>query len=622
MPDVLLINMPFTNLFTPSIGLGLLKASLTGNGISAKGIDFHLRFAELIGQEVYHSIERKTYPEHLVGEWIFSESLFHNSKNSNLENYVSSVLRINTVDLGEPVYGETLLNELEAGIQMARGRVNDFLDECLERVLTHHPRVVGFTSMFAQHVAALSLAKRIKSSQPECFIVFGGSNCEGVMGKETLRQFEFIDAVVSGEGDFVFSEIVQSVLESNTIPPIPGTFSRKRPPLQFADQAPQNTSLIRELDKLPIPDYDDYFAHLSESSLQPAKRPTLLFETSRGCWWGEKLHCTFCGLNGATMAYRSKSAARALAELTYLANRYPDCGINAVDNILDMKYFKTFLKLLADGKREFGLFYEVKANLRKDQVKLLCEAGVKTIQPGIESFSDNVLRIMRKGVTALQNVQLLKWCTELGLKAVYNLIWGFPGEVPDDYKKTIELIPSITHLRPPVGFGTIRIDRFSPNFDSHTELGFRELSPFPAYEYVYPFDPKTLFNLAYYFVAEHDVGVETYDTKGLSRRIKSWQESYKQSDLFFIDKGSQLFIRDLRPVAKEALVILDDYAKQIYLSCDAATTRQQIHDSWEKVSLKPLDEGHLNDTLESFIDQGLMIKDGERYLSLAYQKLV
>lgn len=135
------------------------------------------------------------------------------------------------------------------------------------------------------------------------------------------------------------------------------------------------------------------------------------------------------------MAYRSKSAARALAELTYLANRYPDCGINAVDNILDMKYFKTFLKLLADGKREFGLFYEVKANLRKDQVKLLCEAGVKTIQPGIESFSDNVLRIMRKGVTALQNVQLLKWCTELGLKAVYNLIWGFPGKCRTTIRK-------------------------------------------------------------------------------------------------------------------------------------------------------------------------------------------
>src|SRR5258708_15840287 len=102
-----------------------------------------------------------------------------------------------------------------------------------------------------------------------------------------------------------------------------------------------------------------------------------------------------------------------------------------------MKYFKTFLKLLAEKKREFGLFYEVKANLRKDQVQLLREAGIETIQPGIESLSDNVLRIMRKGVTTLQNIQLLKWCTELGLKVIFNIIWGFPGETPDDYKTTI-----------------------------------------------------------------------------------------------------------------------------------------------------------------------------------------
>ena len=39
------------------------------------------------------------------------------------------------------------------------------------------------------------------------------------------------------------------------------------------------------------------------------------FETSRGCWWGERMHCTFCGLNGATMSYRSKSPRRAVDEL-------------------------------------------------------------------------------------------------------------------------------------------------------------------------------------------------------------------------------------------------------------------------------------------------------------------
>ena len=52
--------------------------------------------------------------------------------------------------------------------------------------------------------------------------------------------------------------------------------------------------------------------------------PTLLFETSRGCWWGAKSHCTFCGLNGETMAFRSKSPRRALDELEQLGDALAD----------------------------------------------------------------------------------------------------------------------------------------------------------------------------------------------------------------------------------------------------------------------------------------------------------
>ena len=45
-----------------------------------------------------------------------------------------------------------------------------------------------------------------------------------------------------------------------------------------------------------------------ESSASLATVPTVLIETSRGCWWGDRdRHFMFCGLNGATMAYRSKS---------------------------------------------------------------------------------------------------------------------------------------------------------------------------------------------------------------------------------------------------------------------------------------------------------------------------
>src|SRR5262249_12991438 len=71
-------------------------------------------------------------------------------------------------------------------------------------------------------------------------------------------------------------------------------------------------------------------------------------------------------------------------------------------------------------------------NLCREQVRLAREAGIQQIQPGIESLSSNVLRLMRKDVSAMQNIQLLRWCAEYEVEPSWNLIAGFPGEDPAD----------------------------------------------------------------------------------------------------------------------------------------------------------------------------------------------
>jgi ribosomal peptide maturation radical SAM protein 1 len=622
--DVLLINMPYSSLFSPSLGLGLLQSSLKQRGVTVKTLDLNLNFAQKIGLDCYQTVQGQTLPEHLVGEWIFAEALFADGRNQNHEQYFQQILRANTIDEPDrPVYEEPFRTELEAAILNARAAANDFIQDCLAEVLACTPLVVGFTSMFQQQVASLALAKSIKYRRPECAIVFGGSNCEGPMGAELFRQFDFIDVLVSGEADQVFPEIIAAIRSSEPIPRLTGVHDRRRPRLPVTGQKAENTPMVTDLDSLPVPDYDDFFHRLKLTGFTSESKKVLLFESSRGCWWGEKQHCTFCGLNGSTMKFRSKSAERVMEELLYLNHRFPECRINAVDNILDMKYFKTLMKMLAAGNYDFGLFYEVKANLRKDQLRLLRQAGIDVIQPGIESLSDNVLRLMRKGVSALQNIQLLKWCSELNLHVLYNIIWGFPGETPQDYRRSIEVMPLISHLRPPVGAGTIRIDRFSPNFNENAALGFNGLKPFPAYGLVYPFDERSLFDLAYYFIsAPAEALVGKSDTEGLSRGIRQWKTDHDNSDLFFWDKGTKLLIWDMRPAAQTPLSVLDEFGRAAYLACDGAVSARQLHEGWENSTALPWDEARLTDTLDSFVDRALMLKDDEQYLALAYPKQV
>ena len=185
-------------------------------------------------------------------------------------------------------------------------------------------------------------------------------------------------------------------------------------------------------------------------------------------------------ISAETMGYRSKSSERALEEILHLSEKYHYNQVHVVDCILDLKYFKDFLPKLAERTPKLDIFFEVKANLKKEQVRILRDAGVTTIQPGIESFSNSILQLMGKGVSALQNIQLLKWCKELGVTPSWNILWGFPGEDPLEYERMTNLIPYLTHLPAPQAAARMRLDRFSPNYEYAKSLGISKVKPHPA----------------------------------------------------------------------------------------------------------------------------------------------
>lgn len=185
----------------------------------------------------------------------------------------------------------------------------------------------------------MSLAKTIKSQAADTPIIFGGANCEGEMGTTLLRTFPWVDFVCSG-GDIAFTEFAKAFLKDKDEKCIiNGIITRKS---NFFDIALTNP--VMDMDSLPYPDFDDYFNDINFNHRK--FNPSLVIETSRGCWWGEKFQCTFCGLNGSTMKYRSKSVHRVLDELGYLIQKYAKTIFQVIDNILDLNilihYFLNF----------------------------------------------------------------------------------------------------------------------------------------------------------------------------------------------------------------------------------------------------------------------------------------
>ncbi|MBI3684645.1 MAG: RiPP maturation radical SAM protein 1 [Acidobacteria bacterium] len=605
---MILVSMPFGPLRVPSLGLSLLKAAL--GGIRSKIFYFGLSYATRIGVRLYEDIAFKEVPESAqLGEWIFRPGLFDSTPQDD-EGYLREVILEGTPQarLGDSVIQQAL---------EARAGVSDFLAWCAEQVLSCSPALVGFTSVFQQNVSSLALARRLKQLDPQLCVVFGGANCEGAMGLELIRQFPFVDAAVSGEADAVFPELVRKVLKGESPAGLTGVTTRTTLALS---SGPVRAPVVRDLDALPYPEVDDFFEQFQASSAARVFTARLPFETSRGCWWGQIHHCTFCGLNGETMAYRRKSASRAMEELISLISRYPGHPVMVADNILDLSYFKDFVPELARRKLNVRLFYEVKANLKKEQVRLLRDAGILQIQPGIESFSDKVLELMRKGVRGLQNIQLLKWCKEFGIWPNWNLIWGFPGEPPEEYSRMADLVPLISHLTPPRAATRIRMDRFSPNFESSQELGFINVRPAAAYRYVYPFAPGALRNLAYYFDYDYAVprDVRAY-TRRLAERIEEWRRAHQQSELVCEDKGDQLLIWDLRPVAARMMTVLEGPERLLYLACDGVRAIRWLEQNAEHVFGATVASARIEEMLSPLLQQGLMMRDGDSILSLAVQ---
>jgi ribosomal peptide maturation radical SAM protein 1 len=589
--------MPFAALDRPSLGLSLLKARLRDDGIDCDVRYPAFTFADFIGVEEYLWLHGGLPYTAFAGDWTFTAEL-HGPCDGRDAAYVEEVLR-RTWRLDE---------QTVARILHARAYCKPFLEHCLGAFEWDRYDVVGFTSTFEQNIASLALARRVKEAYPDKLIVFGGANWEGEMGEELHRQFPFVDVVCSGEADESFPRLV-----AGAAPPqrTRGVVFRERGRTVSTGAAP----LVRDLDALPVPDYDDYFAALETSPAGAAVTPILLVETSRGCWWGAKHHCTFCGLNGGAMTFRSKTAHRALDEIHRLRERYGARMISVVDNILDMRYFKTLLPLLAEEQLDLNLFYEVKANLTLEQVRQLATAGVRCIQPGIESFSDHVLTLMRKGTTGLQNVQLLKWCREFDVKPEWNLLYGFPGETPSDYAAMLPLFDAIDFLEPPGAHGPVRLDRFSPYHSEPRAFGIEGIEPLAPYRYLYPFSRDALLRIAYYFDFEYADRRDPHTyVRDVLARVQRWMDEGPNGGLWLVDAPDEgiVLLRDRRGSPRQALR-LAGWQADAYLGCDAAVSVPGLR---RRTDL-PVDDGTLVGFLDWLVDHQLMVRQEGRYLALA-----
>jgi ribosomal peptide maturation radical SAM protein 1 len=604
---VVLVAMPFIETRRPSIQIGLLKALASAHGFPTRTLHANLDFAALIDVDNYELLCQHRGP--MVGEWLFSAEAFPEAAPD------PDALMLDDLADRLPHLGKSYEKQREKLLRIRDVDVPAYLDALTDSFPWADSAVVGFSSTFQQNTASFALARRLKRRYPHIVTVFGGANFDGEMGPELVRTIDCIDVAVIGEGDETFPRLLAALAEGTSLDAVPGLARRVNGQVKVTPSAPAAV----QLDGLPPPDYAEYFQHAEDLGILPRvghRNVAIPIETARGCWWGAKHHCTFCGLNGTAMPFRSKSPDVVLGELETQVKRYRTFCFEAVDNIMDTAYLTKLLPALVENETGYEIFYEVKANLSRAQLKLMAQAGVTHIQPGIESLSSNVLRLMRKGVRAIQNVNLLRWAQYYDIRVDWNILWGFPGEAEQDYAEQAAVMPHLFHLPPPSGAGRIWLERFSPLFTESETFQLTHRAPEQSYRYVYPGNVD-LERVAYFFDYDLDGALPDSAFSGMRRVTADWRSAWRESQppvLKYWSAPHFIQVYDERQPGQGGTYTFEGTLADLYLACSnrpttAAAVRRELGLHLPAEAIQEL--------FGAFQERGLMFVDGQFVLALA-----
>jgi magnesium-protoporphyrin IX monomethyl ester (oxidative) cyclase len=573
-----LINMPFGHLAMPSLALTQLKAVLDstfGDAVDVEIIYLNMDVAQTTGMRSLYNHVLST-PGFMtgIGDWLFRQVAFPDSPD-NSEAYL------------ERYYFDDsdVSREVRAYVRGPRQELGNVLDALIERYRLHEADLVGCTSLFSQTVPSAALARRIKAVAPGVVTVLGGAACEGKIGHELVRQVDAIDYVSNGPALSSLPDLVTHLMsrDLDAVCRIPGMCAAGA-----TTEVVPSAAYDHAWEQLPPPDYSDFLAALDRSFPDERVMPALLFQTSEGCWWGDKSKCSFCGLNAEECRSHTMAPGRAIQQFNALfAQGGAPPFLMAVDSIMPVEYPREVFSNIAPPPGTC-IQYEVRPTLGADEIHILSDAGVRLLQPGIEALATSTLKLMKKGLTAFQNVQFLKHCSNHPITLRWNLLLFSPGESEETYETYLRQIPLLAHLHPPEGAFPINFVQNSRYLAGPESFGL-QLEPQDFYGLTYPVEPDALCNLANVFV-DRNADTERQDAwlASLNEAVGQWDARYFGSDglpqarLVLFEEDGRSGIYDSRD-GTETRYWIDEAVRDALLYLEQPRKQDDLQEAFSRV---------------------------------------
>ena len=311
--------------------------------------------------------------------------------------------------------------------EVLESTVNNDLDHIAAKIIASKPDVVSFCCYIWNITQTLDICKSI-SSTLGCNIVLGGPEV-AYRARDILKQYQFIDFVLSGEGEFCFPVFLDMLNGAYTKDQVPGlTFRKNDDIVSIPEKSYTETP--------PSPFDREYFDAL--------KGRICYIESSRGCPY----RCAFC-LSGRLSSFRLFDIETTKRDILKLANsgtqtiKFVDRTFNAIENHANeiLEFIKqNYSKQIPKG---VCFHFEIAGDILKEStIKLLSQMpyGSVQLEIGIQSFNEyTLLAINRKTDTGKLIDNIKKLISFNNMHIHIDLIAGLTGEDISSFEKSFDI---------------------------------------------------------------------------------------------------------------------------------------------------------------------------------------
>jgi radical SAM superfamily enzyme YgiQ (UPF0313 family) len=308
----------------------------------------------------------------------------------------------------------------------------DGIRAAARQVLAQNTSVLAFTSMCSSYAAALRIAEECKLQDPSRYIVLGGPHASFVAA-ETLRAFSFVDAVVVGEGEAPFLELLDRLREARPIDDIAGVAFRSDQDIVETNARP----VADDLDGLPLPAF-----HLIEDPshyFESGEGRYIEIEVGRGCPFA----CTFCSTSlFFSRKYRMKSPARVVEEMRWLRKNWDISSFGLIhDNLTsNKKKVREFCEYILALNETFSWRCSSRTDtIDRPLMEMMRAAGCESIFFGVETGSYEMQKIMGKRLKIDRVHETFRNLQAVGIEATASFIIGFPEETREMLEQTLQV---------------------------------------------------------------------------------------------------------------------------------------------------------------------------------------